>query len=377
MKLLFLSSVCFALVFFIPFLKGKSLDSNQSFLDDWRQKNHVTSVVVTVENTQIGAIEKSASGTTTLKGGKPVTTENLFGIGSITKTFVAAAMLQLQEEGKLNLDNPIGSYFPQYPRWNSITIRQLLNMTSGIANYTKLAAFEKIQKNPPRKAISPEYFIDMAYDRSDQFAPGKGWYYSNTDYLLAGLIIEKVTGHSLESFFKEHFFNPLHLNHTFYSDGFYSYGVTKEMARAYDGRHEITPFNFSVYGAAGAMLMNAPDLRTWTAALFTPGVILKKSSIDEMTQTIRIPSSPPKPLGARYGLGVYSLDVPEVGTIWYYAGIVDGYTSCFVWVPSQHKIIVAQLAGWTGDEIYLLFPNRELMKELLSAVSLYDPFRRV
>lgn len=342
---------------------------DQDFLNQWRQQQQVSSVVVSVQNTETGHVFNEASGTTTLHGKIPVTTETLFGIGSITKTFVAAAILQLQEEHQLALDDPIGSFFPQYPRWKSITIRQLLNMTSGIANYTSFPSFEALQRSPLKKMIGPEHFIDQAYAVSDKFSPGEGWYYSNTNYSLLGLLIEKVTSRPLKDVLAQRFFRPLHLSHTFYSASFYPYSVTKRMAHAYDGNHDATPFNFSVYGAAGSMLMNATDLRTWAGALFTPGIILKQASIDEMKKTVAVPPSPPKPLGARYGLGVYSLDIPGLGTVWYYAGVVDGYTSCFVYIPSQHKIIAAQLASWPKGHIYLLFPNQPLMQQLFKTNS--------
>lgn len=137
------------------------------------------------------------------------------------------------------------------------------------------------------------------------------------------------------------------------------------MAHAYAGTKDITAFNASHYGAVGSMLMNSQDLLTWTYALLTPGVILSKESIRQMETTIAVPSTPPKPEGCRYGLGIYSLELRNLGTIWYYAGVIRGYTSCFIFIPSQQKIIVAQVATWPGEHFEILFPNQALIKKLL------------
>lgn len=368
----------------IAFIQAASHRNLQVFLNNWRQEQNITSAVVSVQETRSGQVSSYTSGTTTLQGNVPVTTEMLYGVGSITKTFVAVTCLQLQEEGKLKLDDPIGPYFPQYPRWKAITIRQLLNMTSGITNFTRLPAFAQLEKKQPKTVIPPSRFIAMAYGVPDKFSPGTSWHYSNTNYYLAGLIIEKVTQQSLNDVFTQRFFHPLHLTHTFYSDTFYPESVIKQMAHAYqqdsstsatkpiaakvesrDRFQDITAFNASFYGAAGSMVMNESDLRVWTKALLTPGIILKTASIEEMKKTIIAPPSAPKPKGFRYALGIYALQVPQIGTIWYYAGVLHGYTSCFVDIPSQHKIIVAQVATWPEGHMDILFPGQPLLSEFL------------
>ena len=142
------------------------------------------------------------------------------------------------------------------------------------------------------------------------------------------------------------------------------------MAHAYVGKHDITPFNASHYGPAGAMLMNSFDLLTWAHALLTPHVILSAASIQEMETTIAVPSTPPKPEGCRYGLGLYSLNIPKLGMIWYYAGVIRGYTSCFIYIPSQQRIIVAQVANWPGEHFEILFPDQPLMKKFFKKSSI-------
>lgn len=347
-----------------PLSKTKATSSQQelpSFLDEWRINHHITSVVVATEDLKTKKMATCTSGSTILHEKKSVTPETLYGVGSITKTFVAAALLQLQQEGKIKLDEPIGHYFQEYPRWKSITIRQLLNMTSGIAN----TDFSKERDDYENTVLTSQKIVDEIYKKPDLFAPGKEWRYSNTNYFLLGLLIEKISGESLSDVFITRFFKPLHLDHTFYSHSFYSKNVVAQMAHAYAGKHDITAFNASHYGPAGSMVMNCHDLLTWTHALFIPDVILSAASIQEMEATLAVPSTPPKPEGCRYGLGIYSLNVPKLGVIWYYAGVIRGYTSCFIFVPSQQRLIAAQVASWPGEHFEVLFPNQPLMKKFL------------
>ena len=330
-------------------------------MDQWRTNHRITSVVVAVEDLKTKTVTTYTSGLTKRYHGQSVTPETLFGVGSITKTFVAAALVQLQEEGKVRIDDPIGSYFHEYPRWKSITIRQLLNMTSGIAN----TDFSKERDDYETTILSSKKIVDAIYQQADLFTPGSEWRYSNTNYFLLGLLIEKISRTPLNDVFTTRFLKPLHLTHTFYSDSFYSKNATDQMAHAYAGKNDITAFNASHYGPAGSMIMNSTDLLTWTHALLTTDIILSASSTQEMEKTLAVPSTPPKPEGCRYGLGVYSLNLPRLGTIWYYAGVIRGYTSCFIYIPSQQRIIVAQVANWPGEHFEVLFPNQPLMKKFL------------
>ncbi|MFZ4116408.1 MAG: serine hydrolase domain-containing protein [Chthoniobacterales bacterium] len=400
-------------LFFLTASMGLAASSHQDlqvFLDHWRIDHHISSVVVTTEDLPTKKITTYTSGFTRRGAREPVTEKTVFGIGSITKTFVAATLLQLQEEGKIKLDTPIGSYFPEYPRWSSITVRQLLNMTSGIAN----TDFSKERDDYENTILTSKKIVTSIYQQPDLFAPGSEWRYSNTNYFLLGLLIEKISGVSFAEVITTRFLKPLHLTHTFYSrllpkladvsevqgasgaqtrsvhevledastgatqqfaaavelgkkssDSFYSKDVMAQIAHAYAGKRDITTFNASHYGPAGSMLSDSTDLLTWTQALLTPGIILSAESIREMEMTIAVPSTPPKPEGCRYGLGIYSLDVLHLGTIWYYAGVIRGYTSCFIFIPSQQKIIVAQVATWPGEHFEVLFPNQPLMKKLL------------
>ena len=313
------------------------------------------------------------SGTTTRLNNQPVSFDTLYGVGSISKTFVAATLLQLQEEGKLTLDTPIGKYLPVYSRWEAVTIHQLLNMTSGIYNFTESQAFQKLHNGKLKNKIPPSQIIQIAYNHHhDEFKPGEKWKYSNTNYVLAGLIIEQVTKKSLATVYQERFFAPLHLKNSHYSNAFYPNAVVKKMAHVYSNGHNRlitnTRFNAGLWGAAGGMVMNSQDLLVWVQSLFTPGKILSIHSLAEMKNTTPIGYASLKPPNSRFGLGIYSLAANKLGEIWWYTGIIAGYTSAVVWIPELHTIIVAQAASWPADTMQILSPNETLMTFIFSKI---------
>ena len=138
----------------------------QDFLNQWRVQNHITSVVIGIENLKSHQIQTYQSGSLLINTKQPPSINSLYGVGSISKTFISATLLQLQEEGKINLDKPIGPYFPEYPRWKLITIRQLLNMSAGIVNFTESPEFKKLESSNPKTIIPPKNLINMADRKS-------------------------------------------------------------------------------------------------------------------------------------------------------------------------------------------------------------------
>jgi D-alanyl-D-alanine carboxypeptidase len=185
--------------------------SLQTYVNHWRSDNHVPGMALTVYQPGKQTLITITSGKRRLNPAAPVTENTFFQIGSITKTFTSAAILKLESEGKLSINNKIGKWFPQYPRWKNITIRQLLNMTSGINGYE---ANPEFSKNELKKEWTTHDLINLAYKIRQYSQPGVKWHYSNTNYLLLGEIIEKVTHESLDSIFNRYFYSKYHLNHT-------------------------------------------------------------------------------------------------------------------------------------------------------------------
>ncbi|MDF2940546.1 MAG: hypothetical protein K0R66_1188 [Gammaproteobacteria bacterium] len=342
-----------------------SRQSIQNFINTWRVQNHIPAVSLSISLPN-QTVQVYVSGTTTLTGSIPVNQNSLFGVGSITKTFVAVCLLQLQEQHELNLDEKIGKWFPQYPRWQNISIRQLLNMTSGINNYSEDSGYQQLLSTNPQQAIKPDVFINMAYAQPDYFSPGKGWYYSNTNYLILGEIIEKVTGRSLNENFQSRFFKPLHLNHTYYSDSGYPASVIAQMARGYSNGQDVTLINPSYTGASGSMVMGVNDLLIWTQALFTPGKLLSQASLKQFMTTVPVPNQNPRPFGSGYGLGVFSSNIKGLGTVWWYSGAVEGYSSVYYWIPSKQITIAAQISGWSGGQFALLMAGQPFFQKIIA-----------
>lgn len=333
-------------------------------LESYFDNSPITALVVCTKDAQGNSVDYTCGHIdNTLK--TKVSSNNLFGVGSITKTFVAAALMQLQEKNALHISDPIGKYISDYPRWQGIPIYTLLNMTSGIANYTDLPLFNNLINSDNREVIAPQTLIDSAYQADDLCAPLSEWRYSNTNYLLLGLILQKVAQNSVEHIFDEQFCKPLGLKHTFYSDTFYDQTVLAQMVHGYHKNKDVSDFNASLPAAAGSMVMNAHDLMTWTKALFTPGIILSQSSIDAIQTTVKILGPPPWPSSGRFGLGVISFEHKKHGTIWYYTGVINGYTSFFGYTPKSDKVYVVQAASWPDPIEEILFPEQELLETLL------------
>ena len=155
-----------------------------------------------------------------LPDAKPIGPDTLFQIGSNTKAFTAALILKLEAAGKLRLDDTIGRWLPQYPAWRDVTIRSLLNMTSPIPNYSETVEIGKIEAADIHHQFSDKDligFVDPANGHS--FPPATGWFYSNTNYILAGLIIEAASGMNYEHALTTMILEPLGLKDTFYPDG--------------------------------------------------------------------------------------------------------------------------------------------------------------
>jgi len=243
------------------------------------------------KNTPMGSINRR---------GKPI---NLMGDGSITKSFTAAIILQLESENKIKLNDTLGKYLPQYSDWSSVTIRQLLNMTAGIFDYSNdSTAFEKKLASNIYQQWSPEELIKFSYNNTEKsencpkggntcFAPGAGYYYSNADYILLEMIISKITGHTFEQEIYDRLLGPSsrlgRLNNTYYVPDTYPAGIALRMVRRYDPTlGDITFMNMSWAGPAGANISNTADLVDWARLLFQTREVLPEQQSNMLTQLI-------------------------------------------------------------------------------------------
>jgi D-alanyl-D-alanine carboxypeptidase len=211
----------------------------------------------------------------------PVTNDSIFRIGSVTKQFTAAVLLQLQEEGKLSLDDKLAKYYPDFPRAADITLQQMLHHTSGIHSYTDDEGFAK--EGMVKRTTDEMVTYIAKLPKVQDFEPGTDWYYSNSAYFILGGVIEKVTGQKLADVLQARLFKPLGLTHTALDDEaeivigrVAGYGATAP------GKFTNAAYlSMTIPGAAGSMRSSAGDLVKWNAALYG-GKVLKPASLQAM-----------------------------------------------------------------------------------------------
>lgn len=225
------------------------------------------------------------------------TPEMRYSIGSVSKQFTAAAVLILQEQGKLRLDDAVGRYVPGLTRGDEVTIRQVLSHTSGYQDYWP----EDYLMTPMMQPATAQQILDGWAKKPLDFEPGTKWQYSNTNFVIAGLIVERVSGQKLMDFLGEHVFRPLGMRSVWNSD---EVKLTSPDATPYV-RAALGPLRLAPKEgrgwmfAAGELAMTAHDLGLWDASLMGR-TVLKPESYDAMFTEIKLKDG----TGTKYGLGV-------------------------------------------------------------------------
>jgi len=260
--------------------------------------------------------------------GVPNTPQMKFRIGSITKQFTAAAILQLQEAGKLQLDDPISKYYPEAPpAWSKVTLRHLLTHTSGIPSYTDLPEFAQASRLPQ----TTDSLIKLIRDKPLQFEPGKGFYYDNSGYLLLTYVIEKVSGEPYADYLQRRLFQPLGMNDTGYDN---TSQILPGRARGYERGledriwHNIRPTDMTWPQGAGGLYSTVDDLLKWDQAL-SSGRVLKPESQKAMFADY----------GRGYGFGWYVDQQWGQERIWH-GGDIDGFSTQFQRYPKARLTVV-------------------------------------
>ncbi|MBD8499434.1 serine hydrolase domain-containing protein [Paenibacillus arenosi] len=302
-----------------------SRETVKKLIDQAANQKDVPGVIVGV--TKKGQKWSYASGESTIHDKTPVKTNFHFRIGSTTKTFVATVVLQLAGENKLNLDDSIEKWLPGVVQGNGydaskITIRQLLNHTSGIANYTANESFMKDLQSSLHKNFTAEQLVRAGISTKPSFAPGSSWEYSNTNTVLAGLIIRKVTGETYGEQIKKRIIDPLKLKGTSVPGS--STHLPSPHARGYyklQGKLlDTTEMNTSWANAAGDMISTVDDLNTFFGALLG-GQLVKPELLKQMMTTVEAP------LLGKYGLGIYETKLPNGTSFWGHGGNLPGFST--------------------------------------------------
>ncbi|ANN18867.1 serine hydrolase [Amycolatopsis orientalis] len=270
------------------------------------------------------------SGKAELGSNRPVPENGRFRIGSITKTFVSTVLLQLSGEGKVALDAPVVRYLPGLVD-GRITVRQILQHTSGLYNYTQALPLRPDEFEPIRfKHWTPEELLKIATGKPLDFDPGTRWSYSNTNYVVAGLLVEKLTGRPYEKAVEQRILKPLRLSDTELPGD--DVDITGPHAHGYvtvAGKpNDITRINPSVAWAAGEMISTTRDLDTFGVALAS-GRLLKPAQQQEITRTTAVSPG--------YGLGLQVETLPCGSKVWGHGGGIPGYSSQLLTTPDTTK----------------------------------------
>jgi D-alanyl-D-alanine carboxypeptidase len=263
----------------------------------------------------------------------PLTVDHRLRIGSVTKSLTAALLLLLQEDGLVDLDAPISDYVDTtIPNANEISTRQLLNHTSGLANYLSYPNFFDIADGD--RVWTPAELVQLGVDLGPLFDPGGGWEYSNTNYIVAGMIAEAVSGLSFGQAVRAYILDPVGLDAS-YLDG--EETVEGELAHGYIPGEDLTwSHHPSAAWAAGAMVMTVGDLAAWADALLR-GSLLSEASMQQLLDFV----STGNDASPYYGLGVEMPAPLDAGSVVGHGGLFPGYTSAMGLRPDSDDVMVA------------------------------------
>ncbi|MCM2415115.1 serine hydrolase domain-containing protein [Streptomyces sp. RKAG290] len=304
----------------------------------------------------------ATSGVGDLRTNRPRSTDDHYRIASLTKTFVSTVVLQLEAEGRLSLDDKVSKWLPGVVAGHgndgsAITLRRLLNHTSGIFDYL---ADEDFQRDYFLKdgflehrydTAAPEQLVAIAMAHEPDFTPGASWHYSNTNYVLASMVIQKVTGHSYAAEIDRRIVKRLDLRSTLVPDT--SPEVPQPSSRAYGKlattstgpTYDVTELNPSLAGGSGAMISDSSDLNRFYRALLK-GKLLPPEQLKEMKTTVKAVGIP----HARYGLGLADRKLSCGVHVWGHSGGIHGSSSESVTTADGRHALSFNFNGdWSGD----------------------------
>jgi D-alanyl-D-alanine carboxypeptidase len=274
--------------------------------------------------------------------GKPMRADMHHRIGSVTKTFTATLLLKAADQGLLSLDDTIDQYVKGVPNGDEITLRQMATMSSGIASYTEDEQWVNEALSDPRKVWAPEELARIGIEDSPLFDPGTGWHYSNTNYVLLGLVLEQVTGKPIGQLYRKDIIKPLHLKETSFP------GADPALPRPYDHGYTLqgqsggepadaTHWSPTWSWTAGAMISTVDDLLVYGRALGTgEGLLAPEQHAERLTSFLYglPPNSPEK----AYGIGL----INQRGWLGH-TGEVPGYNTTLYYNAELHTTAVVEV----------------------------------
>jgi D-alanyl-D-alanine carboxypeptidase len=351
------------------------IEKIQTIIDNYRKKHNVPGLQVTLSFAN-QLMQVFSSGSKTLDGKNPIDANSLFEIGSTTKSFSAAIVLQLVKEGKIKLDDTIGKWFgDEYPSWKDNTVNDLLNMTSTTFDYfdNDGGIFEKAYWQNPTHIWTTKELNDFCYKEGPSCTrdnpkihtpfcaqkPGQGWSYSNTNYILIERIVEKASGESFTELMQRRILEPLQLTSAVY-DPERNPATVKNFTNAYhydsitNKTEDVSNFSLSAARAAGAIIATTEDLAKWARALFS-GKVLAPAEFERMTKVVCMQPGEDCPAGGTapalskvygYSCGLmrfpgFDINAPTSNFIWAHTGGSAGHGSIFVYDVKNNFVLAA------------------------------------
>jgi D-alanyl-D-alanine carboxypeptidase len=317
-------------------------------------------------------------GSVAIANSKSLGTDNRFRIGSATKSMVGTVLLQLVQQGKISLSDPVSKYISGVPNGNQITIAQLMDMRSGLYNYTATPQFAQTLDQSPERALTPNDLLSWAFANPPDFAPGQDFKYSNTNTILEGLIIQKLTGQPLGTVLKNRIFKPLGMKSTYLPpntsftiasphpegymfgtipDKFATGGVLspQQQAAAKAGAlkpNDATDWNPSWAWAAGSVISTPSDLARFVKALVGGGLL------NSTMQKQRLASLQPADVPGSYDH--YGYNILSWGPFIGHSGDIPGFVTGMYYVPKSQLTVVVE--GTLNQTPWGASPREEIMR---------------
>jgi D-alanyl-D-alanine carboxypeptidase len=308
----------------------------QRELEEARAEQNLTGLAMAVAFHDDRTLWSSAVGSAVLEPQEDWTPSHTSRMGSVTKTFTATVIHQLVSEGALSLDDPIEQFVPG--SYIGVSIRDLLGMSSGIVSYNYVGSFDE------SRSWTPEQLVQWAFDNEPtlRFEPGTDWEYSNTNYVLLGLVIEAVTGRGYEEELRLRLFEPLSLDSMWLATS--AEPTAPNLVHSYEGGVDLTSVDPSFGWAAGSLVSTPRDLARWNDALFF-GDVLQPDALTALITSRGLTASDQSP----YGLGVFNEGEGDENTVGHTGGIAGHLT--YAYTLQEQRVTVVVMANDRGTDL--------------------------
>ena len=331
------------------------------YLGKYRKAEHISAVSLTVRAPGYGMPFMVAAGTTRVGGSKRVVPSSMWQIGSNTKAFTSVLLLQLEAKKRLSIYDTLGKWLPQYRRWRNVRIKSLLDMTSGIPDFSGQRPFWRAVAAHPYHNFTGPQLVSYALHGK----PTTGYSYSNTNYVLAQMIIARAGHSSYRQQLERRIIHPLHLHSLRYRTNSYSSAVTAREPAGYfyDPHqfpslsrfvgHDVSRFSLSWARAAGGIVSTTREMTVWERALYTGRLLPTRQQHQLLSLVSRTTGKPIRRTSQQnpngYGLGVGQQTAPIFGRYWFYEGQTLGFRVLHMYFPRYGVIMAMGLNSVTDS----------------------------